>query len=72
MTEQVNPEDVIKGLKAQLFDLKEKLEKTEQNAELMLQFFIEKSGIGETDQKFEDINQLLVAIADRFEVASEE
>lgn len=72
MTEQVNPEDVIKGLKAQLFDLKEKLEKTEQNVELMLQFFIEKSGIGETDQKFEDINQLLVAIADRFEVASEE
>lgn len=72
MTEQVNLEDVIKGLKAQLFDLKEKLEKTEQNAELMLQFFIEKSGIGETDQKFEDINQLLVAIADRFEVASEE
>lgn len=72
MTEQVNPEVVIKVLKAELYDVKTKLEIVEQNSELILQFFIEKSGIGETDQKFNDINELLLAIADRFEVPSED
>lgn len=64
MTEQSDP---VILLKAELYDLKTKLEGLEKNSEAMLAFFIERSGIS-NDTKYDNVNELLLAIADKFVV----